>query len=372
MKYYIIAGEASGDLHGANLIKNLKLFDNKADFRYFGGDLMQAQGGRLVKHYKNMAFMGLFEVIANIRTIKKNFDFCKKDIIDYKPDVVILIDYPGFNLRIAKFAHEINLKVYYYISPKIWAWNKKRAKKIKLYIDKLFIIFPFEIDFYKKLDYQVEYFGNPTIDVVENELKNKISFENFRHKHDLDNKPIVALLPGSRKQEINRLLPVMLPLVSKYKDYQFIIAGVSSLDKSLYQKVCNNLNIKIIFDQTYQLLQHTTVAIVTSGTATLETALYNVPQVVCYKAGSVSYFIAINFVVKIDFFSLVNIIMKKEIVKEYLQKNLTESIDGEIDRILNNKEYRNKMLENYQQLKNTLGKSGSPNRTAKFIVNSLK
>ncbi len=371
MKYYIVAGEASGDLHGASLMHSIKKHDKNADFRFFGGNLMQKEGGTLVKHFKSMAFMGVFIVIANIRTIKKNMNFCKNDILNFQPDMLILIDFPGFNLRIAEFAHNNNLKVYYYISPKIWAWNKKRAKKIKLYIDKLFVIFPFEIDFYKNLDYKVEYFGNPTVDVVENELKNKITFNEFIKKHELNNKPIIALLPGSRKQEIKKLLPVMLPLIDKYKDYQFVIGGVSSLDKELYQSVYKDMDIKIIFDQTYKLLQHSTAAIVTSGTATLETALFDVPQVVCYKAGAVSYFIAINFVVNIEFFSLVNIIMKKEIIKELLQKKLPERIDNELNKILNNNEYRSKMLENYQKLKNTLGKSGSPERTAKFIVFSL-
>ena len=369
MKYYIIAGEASGDLHASYLMKNIKLYDKKAKFRFFGGDLMKEQGGELVKHYKEMAFMGLFDVIANIGKILKNLKTCKKDIIQYKPDFVILVDYPGFNLNVAKFAHKNNFKVYYYISPKIWAWNKKRAKKIKRYINKMFVIFPFEIDFYKKLDYKVEYYGNPTVDVVYNELSKNSSFDKFIQKNKLSDKPIIALLPGSRKHEIQRLLPEMLASVNKFTDYQFVIAGVNSIDYEIYSVALQGFKIPIVFEQTYELLRYSKVAIVTSGTATLETALFNVPQVVCYKTGGLTYHIG-KHVVNIEYFSLVNIIMQEEVIKEFLQFNLSTQIESELDKILNNKQYRNKMLQKYTDLNKILGKPGSPERTAKIIVNS--
>ena len=370
MKYFLIAGEASGDLHGADLMKGIKLFDKNAEFCFFGGNLMLEQGGILIKHYKEMAFMGLFDVIANIRKITKNIKLCKKNILSFKPDIVILVDYPGFNLRIAEFSHKNNFKTFYYISPKLWAWNQRRAKKIKKYINKMFVIFPFETDFYKKFNYKVEFLGNPTIDVVSNELKKESTYNDFITKNNLSEKPIIALLPGSRKHEIQRLLPEMLASVKKFTQYQFVIAGVSSLSNELYVNSLQNIDIPIIYDKTYELLKYSKAAIVTSGTATLETALFNVPQVVCYKAGFLSYHIG-KLVVKIDYFSLVNIIKQKEVVKEFLQFNLSPQIKDELDKILNNDEYRNQMLQNYSEIRTILGKEGSPKRTAKVIVENM-
>ncbi len=371
MKYYIIAGEASGDLHAANLMREIKLLDSLAEFRFWGGDLMQNEGGILVKHYRELAFMGVIEVIQNIRSIKKNFATCKTDLLEYKPDILILVDYPGFNLRIAKFSHENNLKTYYYISPKIWAWKKSRAWKIKKYIDKMFVIFPFEKDFYKTYDYPVEYVGNPLLDEIEKKkplLKNK---EEFFSSNNLNHKPIIALLAGSRKQEIRIILPEMLKMVNQYPEYQFIIAGAPSFNSEIYQPIIGNLPVNIIFNQTYDLLKHAHTAIVTSGTATLETALFNVPQVVLYKMIQLQYNIG-KYFIKVKFFSLVNIIMDNEIVKELLQNNLEQLLKTELDKLLNNPTYRRSMLENYQVLKNKLGETGASKRTAEIIVHDLK
>lgn len=367
-KIYIIAGEPSGDLHGSRLMKSLKKIKPNISFRFFGGDLMQNVGGTLVKHYKELAFMGLWEVIKNLKTINQNLKFCKKDILDWKPDIIILVDYPGFNLKIAEFAHKEGIKVHYYISPKIWVWKQSRIKKIKKYIDKMFIIFPFEVDFYKKFDYKVEYLGNPTVDIVQEELKKPFNIDTFIKENNLSEKPIIALLPGSREQEILKILPIMIEVSKQFTDYQFIIAGVSALPESLYKSILQNTEIKFIVDKTYELLKISVAAVVTSGTATLETALFKVPQVVCYKTSKLTYAIGRTFV-KIDYFSLVNILMEEQVVKELLQKNLKKDIVEELQKILTNTEYKNKMIENYEELADLLGESGSPNRTAKIILN---
>jgi len=371
MKYYIIAGEASGDLHASNLMKEIKLLDNQADFRCWGGDLMKNEGAVLVKHYKDLAFMGFIEVIQNLKTIKQNFKLCKSDLIEYQPDILILVDYPGFNLRMAKFAKEHNIKTYYYISPKIWAWKKSRAWKIKKYIDKMFVIFPFEQDFYKKYDYEVHYVGNPLVDEIESRKKGLLSKEDFIKNNRLPDKPIIALLAGSRKQEIKLILPEMLQVVNKYPEYQFIIAGAPSFTEEDYAPFIANLNVKIVFNQTYDLLKHAHSAIVTSGTATLETALFNIPQVVVYKMIQLQYDIG-KFFIKVKFFSLVNIIVDREIVKELLQNDLAMKINNELDRILNDDAYRTRMLGNYKVLKEKLGAEGASKRTAEEIVNDLK
>ena len=370
MKYYIIAGEASGDLHASNLMKEINLLDKKADFRVWGGDLMQKQGGEIVKHYKELAFMGIFEVLQNIGTIKKNFKLCKTDLLKYKPDILILVDYPGFNLRIAEFANKNNIKTYYYISPKIWAWKKSRAWKIKKFIDKMFVIFPFEKDFYKKYEYEVEYVGNPLVDEIEDKKGLLPDLTAFKTKNNLSDKPIIALLAGSRAQEVNYILPEMLKVVDKYPDYQIILAGVSTFELDDYKSLIKELPVKVIFNQTYDLLKHSKAAIVTSGTATLETALFNIPQVVVYKMNKFTYSLGSIFV-KIKFFSLVNIIMQKEVVKEMLQNNLSVKIKSELDLILFNNEYRNKILENYKELKNRLGEKGASKRTAEIIYKDI-
>jgi lipid-A-disaccharide synthase len=307
MKYYLVAGEASGDLHGANLMKELKKRDPQAEFRFFGGDLMQAEGGTLVKHYADMAFMGFFEVAVNLRTILKNLAFCKLDIANYHPDVLILIDFPGFNLKIAAFAKENNLPVNYYISPKVWAWNQKRVLKIKKVVDHLFCILPFEVDFYRDWDMEVDYVGNPLLDAV-------AAFKpdaDFLQKNNLTDRKIIALLPGSRKQEINYLLPDMIAVADQYPEYQFVIAGAPSFNADYYSQYINGRSIPVLFNATYDILNNAHAAVVASGTATLETALFNVPQIVVYKGNSISITIA-RIVIKIKFISLVNLIVNRD------------------------------------------------------------
>lgn len=369
MKYYITAGEASGDLHASNLMKALKLLDDKAKFRFIGGDLMQKQGGTLVRHFKDTGYMGFFDVFMHLQAILRNIKFVKQDILNYNPDVLILVDYPGFNLRIAEFAHKHNIKVYYYISPKIWAWKQSRVHKIKAFTDKMFIIFPFEKDFYKKSDYDVEYVGNPIMDAIDTK---KTNIEEFRKKYNLNNKKIIALLPGSRKREIQHNFPLMLKVSELFPEYQFVVAAAPSLEKNIFFKYIKDEDIKLIYNDTYEILRHSEAAIVTSGTATLETAILNVPELVCYKGDNISYHIAKHFV-KVDYISLVNLVMKKEVIKEFIQYNMTEeNITNELKLILNNYVYRNKMLSEFENLRNILGGKGASERTAEIIVKSLK
>jgi lipid-A-disaccharide synthase len=372
MKYYIIAGEASGDLHGSNLMKGLKMVDAEANFRFWGGDLMKAQGGDLVKHYRETAIMGFVEVLMNLGKIKRFFTECKKDIQNYNPDVVILIDYPGFNLRMAEFAKSIGLKTYYYISPKIWAWKESRIKKIKTFVDKMFVIFPFEVDYFKKHNYQVDYAGNPLLDAVQEKIDEESSLDDFIHKNDLGNKPIIGILAGSRKQEIDRNLSIMLDIIPNYKDHQFVIAAAPSIDPDYYNKFIEGHNVKVVFNQTYDVLKHSTAALVTSGTATLETALFNVPQVVCYRAGNLTYYIA-KQLIKIEYASLVNLIMDSEVVKELLQFDMNpKMVKDELDKILFADGSRNKMLDDYKQLRKVLGGTGASKRIAKLMYKYLQ
>ena len=374
MKYYIIAGEASGDLHGSNLIKSLKLKDENVEIRFWGGDLMKAQGGTLIKHYQELAFMGFLTVLLNLRTIFRNIKFCKNDIKEFNPDLIILIDYPGFNLRIAEFAHNSGFKVYYYISPKIWAWKQSRIKKIKKFIDKMYVIFPFEKEFYNKLNYDVDFQGNPLVDALENRKGKNETFSEFISKNNLEDKPIISLLAGSRKQEIKMILPEMLKMLEFYNDYQFVIAGAPSIEIDFYKQFVNDERLKIIFNQTYQIVQQSDAALVTSGTATLETALLSTPQVVCYKfkGGKYAYLLGKKFL-KVKYVSLVNLIMNNEVIKELIQHNLNiKNLKIELDNILFDKQYRQKMLDNYKTLKNKMGKSGASDRVAELIVNSLK
>ena len=371
MKYYIIAGEASGDLHGSNLIKALKLADSQANIRCWGGDLMQEQGGTLVKHYRETAYMGLFEVIAHAKTIKRNFDFCYSDIQSFSPDVVILIDYPGFNLRVARFAKEHGIKVFYYISPKVWVWKESRVKHIKKYVDKMFVIFPFEKDWYaKRHHFDVEYAGNPLIDAIEERKKSLCTRQEFISQHNLSGKPIIALLPGSRKQEVAKLLPIMTSLIDKFPDFQFVIAGTSALEKEFYKQHMVNDKVTFIVNQTYELLFHSYAAVVASGTATLETALFNVPQVVCYRINTATFVLGRPFI-PVKFFSLVNIIMDEEVVKELLQYNLERDIADELKKILNNTQYRLKMLSKYQELRDKCGGTGASKRVGELMVKYL-
>jgi len=371
-KFYIISGEASGDLHGSNLIKAIKTIDSNTEFRAWGGDLMQNNGATIVKHYKELAFMGFKEVLQNIRTIKKNFNFCYADIEKYKPDCVILIDYPGFNLRVAKYLKQRNYKIYYYISPQVWAWKQSRVKKIKQYIDKMFVILPFEKDFYAKFNYKVDFVGHPLLDVITEHLKNKTIFEKFIDNHKLENKKIIAILPGSRKQEIKHKLPVMLSVVKYFNDYQFVIAAAPSIELDYYKEFTKNINVKIISGKTYELLQHSTAAIVTSGTATLETALFEIPEIVCYKAGNLSYQLA-KRLIKVKYISLVNLIMNKQVVKELIQSNLnTHNLKTELENILTNSNYRKNISEDYKKLKQILGGKGASVKTAELILKYLK
>ncbi|NJB83802.1 lipid-A-disaccharide synthase [Wenyingzhuangia aestuarii] len=368
MKYYLIAGEASGDLHGANLMKALLEKDPNAEFRFFGGDLMQQVGGTLVKHYKELAFMGLLEVLKNIRSIFKNISFCKKDMLGFQPDMVILIDYPGFNLRIAEFAKQNNIKVHYYISPKIWAWKENRIHKIKKNVDHMHVIFPFEVDYFKnKHNYEVNYVGNPLFDEIAQ--KAPIDETEFRKEHHLGTKPIIALLPGSRTQEITKILSVMLTVVDVFKEYQFVIAGAPSKEESFYTPFIGNSDVKFIGNKTYDLLSISTAALVTSGTATLETALFKVPQVVCYKTSGLTYFIG-NLLVKIEFFSLVNLVMQREVVTELLQHTFTkETLISELNSILSG-EGREIMLSDYEELQKKLGGVGASKKLAECILNA--
>lgn len=363
MKYYLVAGEASGDLHGANLMKALKKEDPASEFRYFGGDKMQAEGGELVKHYAEMAFMGFTEVILNLNTIFKNLKACKKDIMAYQPDALILIDFPGFNLKIADFAKENGIKVCYYISPKVWAWNQKRVLRIKRVVDQLFCILPFEVDFYASWGMKVDYVGNPLLDEIAAFKVNP----NFKKEEGLGEDPIIALLPGSRKQEIERLLPVMLSVVESFPACQFIIAAAPTFNEAYYQKFIGEKFVKLVFGQTYDLLSTARAAIVASGTATLETALFKVPQVVVYKGGAISIAIA-RLLVKIKFISLVNLIMDKAVVAELIQEDCnTSQIIAELSPLIEGSK-REIMLREYIILADKMGSEGASERTAKLIV----
>ena len=371
MNYYIIAGEASGDLHGSNLMKALQKQDVNADFRFWGGDLMQHVGGTLVKHYKDLAFMGFLEVLLNIRTIFKNLAFCKKDIEDYKPDAIIFIDYPGFNLRIAKWAKQKGFNTEYYISPQIWAWKENRIKHIKRDIDHMYVILPFEKDFYiEKHGYHVDFVGHPLIDAIYN--RDQVDEFEFRAEHELSDKPIIALLPGSRKQEIKKMLSIMLSIVNDFKDYQFVIAGAPGQDISFYNPFIKNSNVTLISNKTHDLLSVSYAALVTSGTATLETALFKVPEVVCYKGSWLSYQIGKRLVKHIKYISLVNLIMDNKVVTELIQNEFnTYRLKQELNLILDDYE-RVKFFLNYYDLEKKLGGKGASDKTAELIFNAIK
>jgi lipid-A-disaccharide synthase len=374
MKYYIIAGEASGDLHASNLIKELKKRDSKADFRCWGGDLMQQQGATIAKHYRELAFMGFVEVLLNIKTILQNLSFCKKDVLEYKPDVLILVDYPGFNLKIAVWAKKMGIKVFYYISPQIWAWKQNRVYKIKRYVDKMFVILPFEKDFYARFDVDVDFVGHPLLDAIESRTVTPL--DEFCKQNNLLQKPIIALLPGSRKQEIHTILPIMLSVIKSFPDYQFVVAGAPSQDTEFYQEYLSEQSRKIgtscalLENKTYQLLEHSTAALVTSGTATLETALFKIPQIVCYKANFISFQIA-KAVIKVPYISLVNLIADKELVKELIQKELnTTQLKAELTKLLE-PTHRAQLLADYDELQQKLGGVGASARAADLMIRYL-
>ncbi len=370
MKYYIIAGEASGDLHGSNLIKSLQKIDNQAVIYAWGGDMMEAVGTTMRKHYRDLAFMGFIEVVKNLRTIFKNMAFCKKDILDFQPDVVIFIDYPGFNLRIAKWAKQHGIRTFYYISPQIWAWHSSRVHGIKATIDRMFCILPFEKDFYKKYNYDVDYVGHPLLDVIEN----RPFTADFRAKNQLSDKLIIALMPGSRRQEISIILPIMLSVVESEEfknDYQFVIAAAPSQPLSIYHDFLKNMGgaVQIVEGQTYDLLQNATAALVKSGTSTLETALFSVPEVVCYKGSPISYAIA-KRVVNVKYISLVNLIADKMVVKELIQDELnTENLKKELTQVIENQAI---IKKEYKILRGLLGNAGASERAAKLMVDYLR
>lgn len=368
MRYYVIAGERSGDLHGSNLMKALKKLDTEAVFRGFGGDYMRDAGADLAVHYEKLAFMGFITLIANYGTIRRMLKFCKEDILQFNPDVVILIDYGGFNRRIARFVKPLGIKTFYYIPPKIWAWYQSRAKEIKANVDRLFVILPFEKEFYKKYDWEVDYVGNPVLDAVK-------AFQpdaNFLKNHDLlADKPIVALLPGSRKMELKRIVPVMAEIVKRYPQFQFAVASVDGLERSLYLSLKQLSIVKFIEDDTYNLLCHAKAAIVTSGTATLETGLLRVPQVCVYKVGSLEFRIA-KSLARVEFISLINLIAGKEVIRELLQSEATvEKIAGELDRLMQDDKHRQTILAEYERIYRLLDTGSASDKTAELMVKYL-
>ena len=377
MKYYLIVGEASGDLHASHLMTALKAEDPQADFRFFGGDLMAAVGGTMVKHYKELAYMGFIPVLLHLRTIFANMKRCKEDIVAWNPDVVILVDYPGFNLNIAKFVHfETQIPVFYYISPKIWAWKEYRIKNIKRDVDELFSILPFEVEFYTlKHRYPIHYVGNPTVDEVTAYQKaHPQNMEAFIADNKLEDRPVIALLAGSRKQEIKDNLPDMLKAASAFPAYQLVLAGAPGIAPEYYEQYVGQAKVKIIFDQTYRLLQHAEAALVTSGTATLETALFRVPQVVCYYT-PVGKFVSFlrRHILKVKFISLVNLIADREVVKELVADTMTVgNMQEELSKLLENKEYKKRMLAGYEYMADRLGPAGAPQHAAHEMLELLK
>lgn len=371
MKYFLIAGEASGDLHASNLMKALKAEDATSEFMCWGGDNMQAAGGELKQHYKDIAFMGFIEVVKHLRLILNAIKRCKADIEAAQPDALILVDYPGFNLRIAEWAKSQGIRVFYYISPQVWAWKEKRVHKIVANTDAVYCILPFEQEFYAKFGYSVEFVGHPLLDAVEAFGAAAPQFAEFTRQHDLDGRPVVALLPGSRRQEITAMLPIMADAATQFPAYQFVVAGAPSLPASFYEEVLAGSDIMVLHGQTYPLLQQATAALVTSGTATLETGLFNVPQVVCYKGSAISYAIA-RRLVNVKYISLVNLVMDREVVKELIQADFTsQSVAQELAHILPEGSKRGAMLSDYEALKQALGGAGASANTARALLKTL-
>jgi lipid-A-disaccharide synthase len=372
MKYYVIAGEPSGDLHASNMMKELLMLDKNIEFRFWGGDLMEAvthQKSR--KHIKDLAFMGFVEVAKNLRTIFKNIAFCKQDILEFKPEILILVDYPGFNLRIADWAKKQGIRVFYYISPTIWAWKENRVEIIKRSVEKMFVILPFEVAVYKKHNYEADYVGHPLLDAIEQEKSSLPDKATFISKNNLDNRPIIAILPGSRKQEIERMFSIMLDVVNDFKEYQFVIAGTTNLPKEAYQMAINK-NLKVVFNQTYALMHNAHAGIIKSGTSTLESALFRLPQVVCYKGGTVSYSIA-KMVVggRVKYIGLPNLILDKPVVKELIQSDLSsKNLKEELTKIISGA-IREEMLKEYDGLIKLLGNSGASKKVAELMYNHI-
>lgn len=370
MKYYIIAGEASGDLHASNLMKALKKVDPEANFRMWGGDLMAQEGGTLVKHYRDLAFMGFAEVIMNLKKILSNISFCKKDIQDFQPHAIIFVDYPGFNLRIAKWAKKEGYTTHFYVSPQIWAWKENRIKDIQRDIDEMYVILPFEKKFYEeKHGYKVHFVGHPLIDAIAN--RPPVDVKRFKAEQGLDNRPVICLLPGSRKQEIEKMLHVMLSVTDDFKDHQFVIAGAPSQDPEFYRQFIKQKNVHLVMNKTYDVLGISTAAVVTSGTATLETALFKVPEVVCYKGNFISYQIA-KRVINLNYISLVNLIMDREVVKELIQSNFNhKNLKIELKNLLAEPN-RKKIFSDYYELEQKLGCIGASEKTAKLIYEKIR
>lgn len=367
MKYYLVVGERSGDLHASNLMKSIQKFDKNSQFRFLGGTQMQAVGGKMFMNYQEISVMGLWEVLVKLPQVLRLLITCKKDILAYQPDAVILVDFAGFNMKIAQFCKKHNIRTIYYISPKIWAWNTRRAYKIKKYVDKMFVILPFEKDFYKKFAYEVEYVGNPILDAIHYYK----STEDFFSRNNLSSeKPILAVLPGSRQNEIKYILPIMLSCKKYFEEFQWVVAGVDNVPEKLYD-ICREYNVAVLYNQTYDILAHAHTALVTSGTATLETALFSVPQVVCYKSNPITYQIA-KLLVKVQYISLVNLVMNQSIVTELIQNELNvENLKRELEKIISG-EKREEMLRNYQILKHKLGKIGASEKAAQEIVSYLQ
>ena len=372
MKYFIVAGEASGDLHGSNLVKELLIEDTDAEIVCWGGDLMESEGAKLLMHYRNTAFMGFLVILKNLKAVFHNISLCKNQVAEYKPDVLILIDYPAFNLRIAKFAKESGIKVFYYISPKFWAWREKRVIKIKKWVDRMFIIFPFETGFYSKYGIPVEYMGNPLVDEIDRKKTSLPGRSEILEMLQLDRKPIIGILPGSRKDEINSILPPVIKIIGDFPRYQFVIAGVSNIPGELYRSIIGDANIEIVTDRTYELLKVSEAALVKSGTSTLEAALFNIPQVVCYKGDFFSMLIA-RILIRVKFISLVNLIAGSEVVKELLGYSLNRNnLVKELSLIIIGGQKREKILEDYKVLLEKLGPAGASRRIAKAMVNEMR
>lgn len=368
--YYIISGEASGDLHASNLIKELKQLDSKAEFTGWGGDLMLEQGVGLVKHIRDFSYMGFVEVLSHLKSILADIRFCKNHILQVKPDAIILVDFPGFNLRIAAFAKEHNIPVIYYISPQIWAWKQSRIKKIKATVDKMMVILPFEKEFYNKFNYEVDFVGHPLLDAIEN-YKSQHSLDDFRQKNQLDEKPIIALLPGSRQQEIKKMLHIMCSVVDDFKQFQFVIAGAPSISPEYYKSLHLPSQVHCVFGQTYDLLLNSEAALVTSGTATLETALLNIPEVVCYKGSYISYWLA-KKLIKVSYISLVNLILDRKAVEELIQHDLNHDLlVKNLKKITEDKIEIENMKNSFENLRQILGGPGASRKAAESVVNYL-
>lgn len=372
MKYYIISGEASGDLHGSNLMKAIYRHDPQAEVRFWGGDLMQSVGGTMVKHIRDLAIMGIVEVMVHLRTVLANIRLCKQDILDYNPDAVIFIDYPGFNLRIAKFTHSHGFKNFYYISPQVWAWKKGRIKTMRRVLDKMYVILPFEKPFYDKYGVEnVEYVGHPLLDAVADFNSSHIA-DDFRRRNNLDDRPIIALMPGSRKMELRKMMPTMAALASRHPEYNFVIAGMTLLGDSFYKPFLTSQNVTLVYNQTYMLLQSAFAGVITSGTATLEAALFHLPQVVCYRANALTVAFAKTFA-KVKYISLVNLIADKPVVRELIQKDLNKNtLETEFSKITKDKNNRMAMIAEYESIEKTLGSEGVSDKAVLSILKTLK